>query len=210
MDFLVSGEERIISRRISKVLQKWSVSDTVNKSLFLCLFVITGKLTRLRLLRQLWSRWYYLPSAPRLCFKLGNILDVFPVLSPSVCDHWPVSVAAAPLSFSSSLCLDLLAASFLRPAVSLWVSDWIAAWQESEGSTQKHGSIDPLWISNTYIVSVFETIHPTEMDSPPPSVCLLTFSLILSGIYTRWNHVFIARTRGSDHTESLPPARFLS
>ena len=90
----------------------------------------------------------------------------------SVCDHRPVSVAVAPVSFSSSLCVDLLAASFLCPTVSLWVSDWIAAWQESEGSAQKPGAIDPLWISNTYIVSVFETIRPTEMDSPPSSFIL--------------------------------------
>lgn len=103
VDVLVSGGERIISQRISKVLQNWSVSDTVNKSLFLCLFVITGKLTRLRLLRRLWSRWYYLPSAPSLCLKLGNILDVFPVLSPSVCAHWPVKCCC------SSVVLFLLA-----------------------------------------------------------------------------------------------------
>ena len=65
-----------------------------------------------------------------LCFKARlktSWMSSLSSLRLSVCDHWPVSVAVAPVSFSSSLCVDLLAASFLCPTVSLWVSDWIAA-----------------------------------------------------------------------------------
>lgn len=70
----------------------------------------------------------------------------------------PKRIAVAVLSFSSTLWVDLFKPSSLHPTVTLWVSDLRAAWQELEGKAWKLSSIDPEWISNTLILSIFETI----------------------------------------------------
>lgn len=110
-----------------------------------------------------------------------------PLKPDSDCDCWPPS--------SSSTSSQLLPASRCL----LWVSDWIDAWQESEGSAHKLSSIDPEWISDTLILSVYETIHPAGLDSPPSSGCLLTFSQILSGIFSGSSRIYYVDMRVWSH-----------